>query len=129
MLLETIDVQVSYSQLLSILDIKPWGTPHRNILKLAELVPDVRVIYRQGTLTDLFGAVDRDNALVVFVWTGDLPYWEIETWHAVVIAGYDAQDFYVNWPIRRKATSFKWNSIKGGIDSLDILSSAGANPC
>jgi len=98
MLLEAIDVQVSYSQLLSILDIKPWGTPHRNILKLAELVSDVHVIYRQGTITDLFGVVDRGNALIVFVWTGDLPYWEIETWHAVVIVGYDDQDFYVNDP-------------------------------
>ncbi|MCB8943909.1 MAG: C39 family peptidase [Ardenticatenaceae bacterium] len=98
MMLATLNIQLPYTRLLSILDIKPWGTPHRNIQKLAELAPGVHVIYKQGTITDLFQLLDTGKAVVVFVWTGDLPYWHLETWHAVVIIGYDEHYFYLNDP-------------------------------
>ena len=98
MMLGAINIQVPYERLLSILDIKPWGTPHRNILKLAELVQGVAVIYKQGAIPDLFQALDKNKAVMVFVWTSDLPYWQLETWHAVVVVGYDEQHFYLNDP-------------------------------
>lgn len=98
MALETIGENVPYARLLSILDIKPWGTPHRNIRKLEALVHDVQVIYRQGELPDLFAALEAGFVPIVFVWTGELPYWPTSTWHAVLIVGYDDEHFYVHDP-------------------------------
>ncbi len=98
MMLEAVGIVVPYPRLLSILDVAPWGTPHRNICKLLEIIPNVRVTYRQGELTDLYRALDTGLPPAVFVWTGELPYWSIATWHAVVLVGYDKQQFYVNDP-------------------------------
>jgi len=83
-MLRTLDIEVPYSELLSILDIAPWGTPHRNINRLQELVPGIRVKYGQGELVDLYRAVDSGLPPTIFVWTAELPYWSITTWHAVV---------------------------------------------
>jgi hypothetical protein len=98
MMLEALGIDVPYSQLLSIFDVAPWGTPHRNILRLVELTPGIRVTYRQGELTDLYRALDAGLPPTIFVWTGELPYWSVATWHAVVLVGYDADKFYLNDP-------------------------------
>lgn len=98
MMLYVLEIEVPYSELLSILDVAPWGTPHRNIVRIEELVPGIQVRYGQGELIDLYRAVDSGLPPTVFVWTGDLPYWIIATWHAVVVVGYDKQYFHVNDP-------------------------------
>jgi ABC-type bacteriocin/lantibiotic exporter with double-glycine peptidase domain len=98
MMLTAVSVDLPYRQLLSILDIAPWETPHRNFRQLGERFKSIHGLYKQGTLPDLFQAIDTGHPVAVFVWTGDLPYWIIETWHAVVIVGYDEQDFYLNDP-------------------------------
>jgi ABC-type bacteriocin/lantibiotic exporter with double-glycine peptidase domain len=98
MALEAIGESIPYSELLSVLDIKPWGTPHRNIRKLEEIVRNVHVIYRQGELTELFASLDAGFAPIAFVWTGELPYWSVAAWHAVLIVGYDEEYFYVQDP-------------------------------
>ena len=92
------NIVVPYPKLLSILDVKPWGTPHRNIRKLTEIAPNIRVTYRQGELADLHLAMDNGLPPMAFVWTGELPYWPVPTWHAVVLVGYDEHQFYVNDP-------------------------------
>ncbi len=96
--MEAVGESIPYAKLLSILDIKPWGTPHRNIRKLEALTRNVQVIYRQGELSDLFATLESGFAPIVFVWTGELPYWSTATWHAVLIAGYDDEYFFVNDP-------------------------------
>jgi hypothetical protein len=98
MMLGMLDIEVPYSDLLSVLDIAPWGTPHRNIVRLEELVPAIHVRYGQGELIDLYRAVGAGLPPTAFVWTGDLPYWAVTTWHARVIVGYDDRYFYVNDP-------------------------------
>ena len=50
------------------------------------------------SLPDLFRALDTGTPAIVFIWTGDLPYWTLETWHAVVVVGYDEANFYLNDP-------------------------------
>ncbi|MBN1658226.1 MAG: C39 family peptidase [Anaerolineae bacterium] len=103
MMLRALDIEVPYSELLSILDIVPWGTPHRNIVRLEEFVPGIHVKYGQGELIDLYRALDSGRPPTVFVWTGELPYWSITTWHAVVVVGYDELHFYVNDPAFEEA--------------------------
>ncbi len=98
MMLDTCGIVVPYRKLLSILDVATWGTPHRNICKLVEIVPHIRVIYKQGELVDLYRTLDAGLPPTAFVWTAELPYWTVETWHSVVLVGYDAQKFYINDP-------------------------------
>lgn len=98
MMLDACGVVFPYHRLLSVLDVKPWGTPHRNIREIASIFPYIHVTYQQGALIDLRLALDAGLPPTAFVWTGELPYWSTETWHAIVIVGYDAQNFYVNDP-------------------------------
>jgi len=98
MALEAIGENIPYSKLLTALDIKPWGTPHRNIRELEGLAHNIHVVYRQGELPDLFAAIEVGFAPLVFIWTGELSYWSTATWHAVLIVGYDDEHFYVNDP-------------------------------
>lgn len=98
MALAAIDVQTKYDLLLSLLNTRPWGTPHRNIRQLDTQISGIRVTYRQGVLSDVFRAIDSGRPVILFVWTGDLPYWAIETWHAVVVVGYDEKQFFLNDP-------------------------------
>lgn len=99
MALQAVDVRIPYQDLLSILDVHPWGTPHRNIRKLSDLSANIRVTYKQGEITDLARFLDANLPPITFVWTGDLPYWTIPTWHAIVLVGYDENNFYVNDPV------------------------------
>lgn len=103
MMLGAIDVKVSYQALLEILNVASWGTPHRNFQRLEQQISGIRVLYKQGVLTDLFQAIDEGNAPTVFLWTGELPYWTVATWHAVVIAGYDEEHFFLNDPAFQEA--------------------------
>ncbi len=98
MMLAAVDIAVPYRRLLSLLDVAPWGTPHSRLLRLDSLAPEVEVIYQQGELSDLFDALDAGFPPAVFVWTGDLPYWQLQTPHAVVLCGYDDQNFFINDP-------------------------------
>lgn len=98
MALEAMGENIPYSKLLTVLDIKPWGTPHRNIRKVEDIAHDIHVVYRQGELPDLFAVIESGFSPIVFVWTGELPYWSVATWHAVLIVGFDDEHFYVNDP-------------------------------
>jgi hypothetical protein len=98
MMLDALGIHIPYSTLLSVLDVAPWGTPHRNICMLDEIVPNVHVRYGQGELSDLLQALDAGLPPTVFVWTGELLYWSAAVWHAVVLAGYDQECFFVHDP-------------------------------
>jgi len=58
MMLDACGIALPYRRLLSVLDVMPWGTPHRNISEIANIVPNIQVIYRQGELIDLQLALD-----------------------------------------------------------------------
>lgn len=98
MMLGAIDIKVSYQALLKTLNVASWGTPHRNFRQLEKLVSGIHIIYKQGVITELFQAIDEGNSPTVFLWTGELPYWTVATWHAVVVVGYDEHHFYLNDP-------------------------------
>jgi ABC-type bacteriocin/lantibiotic exporter with double-glycine peptidase domain len=98
MMLSAIDISVEYSRLVKGLGIQPWGAPHRNILHVQRLAPNIRITYRQGELRDLLVAIDDGFPPVVFVNTTDLPYWSVTALHAVVITGYDDTHFFIHDP-------------------------------
>lgn len=98
MCLAYLEINVSYQKLLRWLDVAPWGTPHRHIQHLEKHLSTVRVRYQQGGLTNVFTSLDNGYPVIIFLWTGELPYWHIETWHALVVIGYDDNHFWVNDP-------------------------------
>lgn len=98
MMLSALGIDIPYARLLSLLDIAPWGTPHSRLLRIDTLGSGLEVVHRQGELVDLFDALDAGFPPAAFVWTGELPYWQVQTPHAVVLCGYDDQNFFINDP-------------------------------
>jgi len=96
MVLTYLNVPFSYSRLLKLLRVQWFGTAHSNIRYLTRL--GVKVIHKQGTLTELHQHLLLDSPCIVFVKTHELPYWKIATNHAVVVIGLDAQYVYLNDP-------------------------------
>jgi ABC-type bacteriocin/lantibiotic exporter with double-glycine peptidase domain len=72
-------------------DIARWlrtseiGTPARNITNLSSY--GFNVVYREGSLQFLVASLQQGVPCITFVQTEDLPYWEVDTAHAVVFAG------------------------------------------
>ena len=85
MVLDYLGQPFPYAQILSLLDIKSYGAPRRNILRLTTL--GLRVDYREATLNILADCLNKGRPAIIFVDTGELPYWSESTNHAVVIAG------------------------------------------
>jgi ABC-type bacteriocin/lantibiotic exporter with double-glycine peptidase domain len=86
-----------YKQLLGLFHVRvQLGTPAYNIRRLEQL--GVTVLYQQGTLTELYDHLVNDRPCIVFLKTGELPYWDEVTDHAVVVVGMDDELVYVNDP-------------------------------
>ncbi|MBI3958133.1 MAG: C39 family peptidase [Chloroflexi bacterium] len=58
----------------------------------------VRVTFGDNDEFVLFRHLSAGQPVVVFVWTGELPYWGESTRHALLVVGYDNEFFYVNDP-------------------------------
>lgn len=63
------------------------GTPFRNIQRLTTL--GVSLLLQSGEESTLRNAINQNLPPILFVKTGDLPYWQDNTAHAVVTIGYD----------------------------------------
>lgn len=103
MVLEYLEIRLAYERLKQILDVDIWGAPHSHIHNLARHIPGLVIKRKPGDLPDLLEAIDRGNPPIVFVWTGELPYAEIVSYHAIVLAGYDEEYFYVYDPAQQNA--------------------------
>jgi len=77
------------------------GTPGFRIRLLASR--KVEVIYRSGELADLRAALNKGIPPIVMVLTGELPYWQISTTHAVVLLAIDEKSVLLNDPDYEKA--------------------------
>ena len=87
----------NYDQLLKLLRIKAdIGAPISNVRRLERLGVDVA--YRQGSLSDLHNHLDNSQPCLTPVQTGELPYWDDDTLHAVVVTGLDNDNIYLNDP-------------------------------
>lgn len=79
-----------------LLDTHEFGTVAPQIRKLADW--GYKVTYQSGSLTTLRNLLAADLPPIVFVWTGDLPYWSVNTPHALVVVGMDDENILVNDP-------------------------------
>jgi hypothetical protein len=80
-------------------DIANWlgvagvGTPASRIRRLEARGFDV--IYRTGSLAELETWLEQDVPCMLFVRTSELPYWNVDTPHAVVLVGLTAEQAYL----------------------------------
>lgn len=87
---------IRYEQLITLLDIQDIGTPYSNIQRLSQLGMSVNL--GEGELTDLENHLHRDEPCIIFLRTGNLSYWNVDTGHAVVVTGIDDTFVYLNDP-------------------------------
>ncbi|MGB0387607.1 MAG: C39 family peptidase [Ardenticatenaceae bacterium] len=77
------------------------GTPGFQIRLLASR--RLQVIYRRGELADLRSALSEGVPPIAMLDTGELPYWELATIHAVVLLAIDEKTVLLNDPDKEQA--------------------------
>ena len=96
MVLDYIGINASYERVMQILQTKEWGTVVSRIQALEQL--GVLVIYKQGTFAELQTHLSNNHPPIAFVATRELPYWNGDEQHAVVVVGLDDNYIYLNDP-------------------------------
>ena len=78
------------------------GTPTRNVARLA--APGIRIRYiANGSPEQIQQCLTREEVPILFVRTSELPYWEEDTAHAVLVVGLDADFIFVHDPAFEQA--------------------------
>ena len=95
------DREMDYAELLSLLKIRPHGAPAGNIRLLASL--NLNVVYSKTDMAGLEAMLQQGHPVIVFMRTGELPYWTYSTDHALLVVGYDESQMYVNDPYYSEA--------------------------
>ena len=97
MVLRFYDVTVSQTELNRLFELRSGGVPFSNVSRVARY--RVRVTLEEGNEYFLKQAIDQQHPLIIFVHTEQLTsYWDISTWHAVVVVGYDEDNFLIHDP-------------------------------
>ncbi len=89
-------IEISQKALNRLFDLTPAGAPASRLRRLERY--GVQVALRNGTLADLIQALEQNTPSIVFVSTGSLPYWSLDTQHAVLVVGYDNDDVLIADP-------------------------------
>ena len=84
------------------IDARPAGVPASNIRRLAAW--GLKVQYGQGSLNELSAALSMGNAPIVFLRTSELPYWQEDTPHAVVLIGIGTESAFLLDPAYESKT-------------------------
>jgi len=82
--------------------IQGAGTAARNITHLKAFGVEVRW-YDNGLVSDVQRAIADGSVPIVFLRTGELPYWDEDTPHAVVVVGIELDTVFVNDPAFERA--------------------------
>jgi uncharacterized protein YvpB len=64
---------------------------------------NLNVVYGKTDMVGLEGMLQQGRPVIVFVRTGELPYWTYSTNHALLVVGYDESRLYVNDPYYSEA--------------------------
>ncbi len=81
--------------------IEKAGTPGSRVRLLTSAT--LEVIYRSGNLADLYAALSLQVPPIMLVYTGELPYWNRATAHAVVLLGIESDLAILNDPNAHQA--------------------------
>lgn len=90
MVLDYLGDQRSEDDLARRLHTRTFGTPANNIQLLESL--GYSVTFGKATLDQLQEYLTRNIPPIVFVQTGNLPYWQENVNHAIVLVGVDANE-------------------------------------
>ena len=88
--------EISYTRLTKILGTRSFGTPSDNMQRLNQL--GVEVTLTKLLPTEIHDYLQQKTPVIAFVSTADLPYWHVDTDHAVVVIGMDKDLVYINDP-------------------------------
>lgn len=77
------------------------GTPAGRVRRLTQRGLDV--VYRTGSVLELEAWLARRTPCILFVRTGELPYWHVDTPHALVLIGIEGDSAYVLDPATEAA--------------------------
>lgn len=66
------------------------GTPAGRVQRLTQR--GFEVIYRTGSVLELQAWLERKTPCILFVRTGELPYWQVDTPHALVLVGIEGNN-------------------------------------
>lgn len=86
----------AYEQIRELLGTRWFGTPAVNLLRLEKL--NLRVELAELPWPRIQEQLEQGRPVIAFVSTGDLPYWGLDTDHAVVVVGFDDERVFVNDP-------------------------------
>jgi len=89
-------VMTSYEQIAGLMDTRWFGTASSKVREVEKL--GVSVVYKQGTLDEIYQHLSGNRPCIAFVKTGNLPYWTIDIDHAVLVIGLDDRLVYLNDP-------------------------------
>lgn len=76
----------------------PVGVPASRIQRLSHR--GFNVAYGTGSLADLESWIGEGKPCILFVRTGELGYWQTDTSHAIVLAGFDADEAIILDPAK-----------------------------
>jgi ABC-type bacteriocin/lantibiotic exporter with double-glycine peptidase domain len=96
MALEVIGIRQSQQDLNRMLGMTEAGTPSPRVKRLNR--QGVAVVYDTGDEHVLRTAIDRGLPPIVFLLSGDLPYWRVNLRHAVLMVGYSEDEVFLNDP-------------------------------
>jgi ABC-type bacteriocin/lantibiotic exporter with double-glycine peptidase domain len=97
MALAHLGVVVTQAKLNRFLGLTPAGVPASHLKRLEHY--SVKIEFQKGTAKDLKQAIAQGIPPIVFVHTSQLPYWKIDTQHALLVSGYDDETFLLNDPV------------------------------
>jgi ABC-type bacteriocin/lantibiotic exporter with double-glycine peptidase domain len=100
---------MSEGELVTILGTQSFGTPISHVSRLAAY--RCQVTYRSFSTVELKDSLLAGMPVIARVWTGMLTYWSQESFHVVVVAGYDDEWVYLHDPAFADAPqAVSWDS-------------------
>jgi ABC-type bacteriocin/lantibiotic exporter with double-glycine peptidase domain len=121
MVLAYLDDDRSEAQLSRAMDTYWYGVPASRITRLTSW--GYRVTYEQTTLAQLHNYLANQIPCIIFLRTGALPNCDIDTPHAVVLAGLTSDTAYIHDPARESGpTAIELNAFLLAWSDMDHYS-------